>query len=68
MKNLKQKSYKMGVGGIPTNLNKKWAFFGKWYKPWTWLQWGKVTLIKNFDLIEFSFVTVPVNEKCRIKK
>jgi len=59
---------KIGIGGLSKNSERKYKFFGKWYKPWTWFNWKKVTIIKEFELIEFSFVTNPVNKECRIKK
>lgn len=45
----------------------EWKFFGKWYKPWTWLRWSKIYTINEFKLWDFSFISNPTDPNTVMK-
>jgi len=54
----------IGIGGKIKESKKIWL--GKWYKPWTWFKYGFE--IKDFELMEFSFVPDFSNRDAYINK
>jgi hypothetical protein len=54
-----------GAGGKVTKSHKEWI--GKWYKPWTWFSKKYVIeVIDDFQLINVSYVSNPVDPLCKI--
>lgn len=58
----------VSFGGRVKESGVKWKWYGVWYKPWTWLKWKKLYIVKDFQLLEFSFVSNPIDPNAKIKE
>ena len=46
----------LAIGGTIKDAEQETIFLGRWFKPWTWGNWQRVTVIKRFDFHSISLV------------